>query len=74
MDCAALAFGEMESRSAAKDEAVKAQVIGRLSVARKLIGLGYRKVSRGKQALTGLILSVLRQNLLRMRNRSGVFG
>ena len=74
MDWAASAAGEGESKMAATEVVAKAQAVGRLSLARILIGLGYRKVSRKGQGGTGLILSVLRQSLLRMRNRSGVFG
>jgi hypothetical protein len=39
-----------------------------------VMGSGYRKVTVGVQAHTGLILSVECQSLLRMQIRSGVFG
>ena len=44
----------------------------RLLDLRKVIVLGYRKVSCGGQGEMALILSVLRQNSLRMRSRPGV--
>ena len=61
-------------RRAAIDVEARVQTTLRLAEPRKVIGLGYRTVLREAQATTGLILRLLRQNYLRMRNRSGVFG
>ena len=55
-------------RRVAIDVEASVQTTLRLAEPRKVIGLGYRTVLREAQATTGLILRLLRQNYLRMRN------